>query len=230
MDIVLTAEQVDAMVDHVGVNVGHNGCDHTRRFTRAWAERNRIPWDALEDALDASGGYCDCEVTYNVPDDAPLVGPPPPPPGPASDPWMLPPAFKPCGDEAVSRVLVANPDAQHTHAREGEWVVPGLPGSRPRKRVPARRHFFVGLDSGQPALVGFVQAIEPIALGRFVEMVAARAPGLVGFDRRVAAFLQDRLRRLPLGAAAGTDIADRVDIARSYRELVISRVIMREPR
>jgi hypothetical protein len=230
MDIVLTAEQVEAMVDHVGAHVARSGCDHSRRFTRAWAERHGVSWAALEDALDASRGYCDCEVTCNTPEAAPLVAPPTAPPGPASDPWMLPPTFKPAGDEPVSRVLVANPDAQHTHARAGEWLVPGLPGSRPRKRVPARRHFFVGLDSGLPAQVGFVQTIEPMALGRFVELVAAKVPDLAGFDRRVAAFLQARLRTLPLGAAAGTDIADRVDIARSYRELTVHRVIMRDPR
>lgn len=230
MDIVLTAEQVEAMVDHVGSHVSRSGCDHSRRFTRAWAAHHGISWGALEDALDASGGYCDCEVTYNVAEDAPLVAPPPPPPGPASDPWMLPPSFQPSFDEPVSRVLVANPDAENTHAREGEWLVPGLPGSKPRKRVRKLRHFFVGVDSGLPAQVGFVRAIEPIAFGRFVEIVTATVPELATFDRPVAAFVQARLRSFALGGAAGTDIADRVDIARSYRELTLHRVIMREPR
>jgi len=42
------------------------GCDHTSRFTRAWAKRRFIDQLDLYFALAGRGGYCDCEVILNA--------------------------------------------------------------------------------------------------------------------------------------------------------------------
>lgn len=43
-----------------------HGCDGSLRATEAWAAARGIGWPRLRRALEASGGYCDCEVLMNV--------------------------------------------------------------------------------------------------------------------------------------------------------------------
>lgn len=42
------------------------GCDHTFRFTTQWAARNNLDPIDLYQFLNAHGGFCDCEVCFNV--------------------------------------------------------------------------------------------------------------------------------------------------------------------
>ena len=42
------------------------GCDHTFRFTEQWAKSNRLDIIDLYQFLNAQGGFCDCEVCFNV--------------------------------------------------------------------------------------------------------------------------------------------------------------------
>ena len=42
------------------------GCDHTFRFTEQWAEKNDVDIIELYQFLNAHGGFCDCEVCFNV--------------------------------------------------------------------------------------------------------------------------------------------------------------------
>lgn len=42
-----------------------HGCDGSLRATEAWAAARGIGWPRLRRALEASGGYCDCEVLMN---------------------------------------------------------------------------------------------------------------------------------------------------------------------
>lgn len=42
------------------------GCDHTFRFTEQWANQNRVDIIDLYQFLNAYGGFCDCEVCFNV--------------------------------------------------------------------------------------------------------------------------------------------------------------------
>ena len=42
------------------------GCDHTFRFTERWAEENGLDVVELYQFLNSEGGFCDCEVCYNV--------------------------------------------------------------------------------------------------------------------------------------------------------------------
>ncbi len=42
------------------------GCDHTFRFAESWAEKNGVDIIRLYQFLNANGGFCDCEVCFNV--------------------------------------------------------------------------------------------------------------------------------------------------------------------
>jgi tetratricopeptide (TPR) repeat protein len=42
------------------------GCDHSFRFTEKWAENNNVNIINLYQFLNAHGGFCDCEVCFNV--------------------------------------------------------------------------------------------------------------------------------------------------------------------
>lgn len=43
-------------------------CDHSLRFTMAWAARVGAPQITLARWVQENGGYCDCEVLANIPD------------------------------------------------------------------------------------------------------------------------------------------------------------------
>lgn len=42
------------------------GCNHTFRFTEKWAAENEVDIIELYQVLNAYGGFCDCEVCFNV--------------------------------------------------------------------------------------------------------------------------------------------------------------------
>ncbi len=64
--LTLDRRALDALLDHLHQRLSEEGCDHTLRLTRAWAEQEARDWTALADALREAGGYCDCEVLANV--------------------------------------------------------------------------------------------------------------------------------------------------------------------
>ena len=64
--MILTPEQLKALLDHLDDSLGTTACDHTNRLTRAWADENAVDPEALERSLIHFGGGCDCEVLANV--------------------------------------------------------------------------------------------------------------------------------------------------------------------
>lgn len=64
--LTLDRPALDALLDHLDERLSGEGCDHTLRFTQAWAEQEGRDWQPLADALHEAGGYCDCEVLANV--------------------------------------------------------------------------------------------------------------------------------------------------------------------
>ena len=64
--MVLSSEQLTALLDHLDEWFPRAGCDHTLRLTRAWAVDNDLDPDAVAASVEHYGGYCDCEVLANV--------------------------------------------------------------------------------------------------------------------------------------------------------------------
>ncbi|MFT3692671.1 MAG: DUF2695 domain-containing protein [Kofleriaceae bacterium] len=62
----LPIADLDAMFEHLGVEVSEDGCDGSLRLAEMWlAERGHdaVP---VREWLEEHGGFCDCEVIYNV--------------------------------------------------------------------------------------------------------------------------------------------------------------------
>ena len=62
----LAIPELEAMFDMLDVELPINGCDHSRRLTRAWLVSRGHDIEGVFAWLDANGGYCDCEVLANV--------------------------------------------------------------------------------------------------------------------------------------------------------------------
>lgn len=65
----LPIAELEAMFEALDAELSAMDCDHSRRLTQAWLvarghdPASVFPW------LDEHGGYCDCEVLANVPDE-----------------------------------------------------------------------------------------------------------------------------------------------------------------
>ena len=64
--------QVVSLIEYVG-NELHSrdpkitpACDHTFRFSNAWCVQNAVDMQAMGQWLRDHGGFCDCEVIFNV--------------------------------------------------------------------------------------------------------------------------------------------------------------------
>jgi hypothetical protein len=64
--MVLDEAQLSDLLDYLDDHVAEAGCDHTLRFTQAWASERGIQPSALVRSVQQFGGYCDCEVVANV--------------------------------------------------------------------------------------------------------------------------------------------------------------------
>lgn len=60
------------LVDWIGVEVfdkdGNSKCDTTLKRTQAFCEAAGADFEAVKQTLESHGGYCDCEIVYNVAD------------------------------------------------------------------------------------------------------------------------------------------------------------------
>jgi hypothetical protein len=62
----LPVPELRAMFDMLDAEFQRQGCDHTRRLTRAWLESRGHDVVRVLAWLDAQGGFCDCEILANV--------------------------------------------------------------------------------------------------------------------------------------------------------------------
>ena len=68
----LTKAQLQELIEYLDTTANHTsedgtfGCNHTFRFAKKWAQNNDVDFIELYQFLNAHGGFCDCEVCYNV--------------------------------------------------------------------------------------------------------------------------------------------------------------------
>ena len=68
---ILSVEQVASLFEYVEGKLDETGCDHSKKHTLKWIERN-IPAEQREAVvaeIEEMGGYCDCEVMMNCYED-----------------------------------------------------------------------------------------------------------------------------------------------------------------
>ena len=58
--------ELKAMFDMLDIEFPRQGCDHTRRITKAWLTGRGHDVDRVFAWLDTQGGYCDCMILANV--------------------------------------------------------------------------------------------------------------------------------------------------------------------
>lgn len=227
MTLALDEIIVGQMIDFVDRHVRRDGCDHTHRFASQWSQEQNIDWDGLLDLLEQRGAFCDCEIVLNLRGsnlvlESELIA------EDKENRWLMPPNFT-CVLQTTDRILVARSGiGKNNYASDGEWVVPAPLDAKPRKRVRKSVHHFVGLDSGLPTEIGFVQSIEPITLNQFTKKIRdSSVDELRNCDIRLAGFISQKIANMADGATVGTDIVDRVGIATKHKELTIHRILLR---
>src|SRR5947208_5719795 len=62
----LPVPELKAMFDMLDAEFSRQGCDHTRRLTRAWLESRGHDVDRVFAWLDTQGGFCDGEILAHV--------------------------------------------------------------------------------------------------------------------------------------------------------------------
>ncbi len=224
----LDSQSVSDLIDFVDRNVRERGCDHSHRFSAAWATARSIDWDDLLDALESRGAFCDCEVVMNL-DDQPLAGSPEKESLGSDDRWLLPPKFSATPDAIVNKLILSRANiGKNTHTRDWEWLVPAPVNAKPRKRVRKILHFFIGVESGMPAEIGFVTDVEPMGIAHFAHQIASSPiPELRAFDSQIASFIHAKIANLADGTPVGANIVDRVGIASKHGELNVHRVFLK---
>jgi hypothetical protein len=225
---VLSLQQVAHLIDHVDERVQSEGCDHTTRFASRWAEENHVPWQDLQDALDQTNLFCDCEIVLNLDEERPLVLNQDKLVAPSENRWLLPPNFQPTITK-VEKILVGRAGiGKNNHVSMGEWLIPAPVDAVPRRRIRKLVHFFIGLNTGLPTEIAFVESIEPMSLDEFAVRISdSTVQESQALPLQVAAFIAQKIAQLPVGTCVGTDIIDKVGIASKHRELSIYRVIVK---
>ncbi len=225
---VLSLQQVTQLIDHVDEHVQSEGCDHTTRFASCWAEKNHVPWQDLQDALDQTSLFCDCEIVLNLDEERPLVLNQDKLVEPSENRWLLPPNFQPTITK-VEKILVGRAGiGKNNHVSMGEWLIPAPVDAVPRRRIRKLVHFFIGLNTGLPTEIAFVESIEPMSLDEFAVRISdSTVQESQALPLQVAAFIAQKIAQLPVGTCVGTDIIDKVGIASKHRELSIYRVIVK---
>jgi hypothetical protein len=225
---VLSLQQVTQLIDHVDEHVQSEGCDHTTRFASCWAEKNHVPWQDLQDALDQTSLFCDCEIVLNLDEERPLVLNQDKLVAPSENRWLLPPNFQPTITK-VEKILVGRAGiGKNNHVSTGEWLIPAPVDAVPRRRIRKLVHFFIGLNTGLPTEIAFVESIDPMSLDEFAVRISdSTVQESQALPLQVAAFIAQKIAQLPVGTCVGTDIIDKVGIASKHRELSIYRVIVK---
>lgn len=228
MSFTLDQQSVSDLIAYVDRKLRASGCDHSHRFSAAWAKACAVNWDDLLDALESRGAFCDCEVVLNL-EEGPLTYNPSLQPVDRGNRWLLPPGFVAGAQTTTTKIIVSRADVgRNTHTQPGEWLFPAPVDAKPRKRVRKFVHFFVGVKTGLPSELGFVADVQPLPIAQFAHTIAnSSVAELNDVDRTVASYVLGRIARLPEGTPVGADIVDRVGVASKHRELNIHRVVLR---
>ena len=231
MKITLSKEQANDLISYVHGKLCESSCDHSLIHTYAWADLNQFDQDDLIDILEANGGFCDCEVVLNLPEDVDVSVSIDHEINEKNDPWKIPTNFiQPDGRQKFSNFLVSNHSAENNcYAKDGELLIPAPKGAKSQKRVRKSVHFFIGLETGLPNEYGFVQNHEPITAREFAKIVRdSGQKDLQFFREKEAAFFLSRLERQKPGNGVGTHFTEITGLTSKCEELKVHKFIFRK--
>jgi hypothetical protein len=229
MNIILKNKQAQDLISFVDLRLQENPCDHSLKHTAEWANINNFNYDDLIDLLDANGGFCGCEVTYNLPDDGDIFLKETDAEIDKNNPWKIPQSFKVVDSNKVfSNFLISiHSEKNKCYGKEGELLVPAPMGIKPKKRIRKSVHFFIGLETGLPSEIGFIKYRKPITARHFAKIIRnSGQKEFVAFRELEASFFLSRLEKLKEENAVGTHFSEITGLTAKRQEIRVHKVIL----
>lgn len=226
----LKAIQIVDLKKFVESKLDSDSCDHSLTITKIWADRNQFDFNDLIDILEFNGGFCDCEVVFNLPDNQDLVLDNSMTLGDLHNPWKLPSDCKiQTPGKLFTKILAATEQCKgNCHATIGEHLFPAPFGSKPKKRIRKSVHFFIGISTGLPNEYGFVDSIEPITAKGLAKIVRdSKISDLSKFSELEADFYLTRIENLQVGTAVGTHFMEKNGLTGDDEQLRIHKILIR---
>lgn len=225
----LNATQIYDLKKFIESKLASNPCNHSLRLTKIWADMNEFNFDDLIDILESNGGFCDCEVGFNLPDNQDLIVDSSKVLFDSSNLWKLPKGYKiQTPEKQFTKILKATEKCKgNCYAVIGEYLFPAPFGSKPKKRIRKSVHFFIGISTGLPNEYGFVDSIKPITAKGLAKMLRdSKILDLSRFSEFEADFYLTRLENLQVGTAVGTHFMEKNGLTGSDEELRIHKIIL----
>ena len=225
---VLTEKQVTELCVFIESQIKNTGCDHSLRNTFEWAKINKINRDNLIDVLELNGGYCDCEVIMNLPEDCDLEIEQELKETDSKNPFKIPINFEQDKSRIYTKAIFSTSKfKQNNYTNEGEMVIPAPFGFKPKKRMKKSMHFFNGIETEMPTELAIVKEIKPINSKEFSKKI--RDSELESFERfssRVADYYLSRIDKIEIGKPIGSHFMEKRGISGQSIELRIHKVIL----
>lgn len=227
---ILTKNQVLELIAFIEERFERIGCDHSLKNTFEWAENNKINRDDLIDVLELNGGYCDCEVAANLPENCDLEIKEENIQLDIKNPYKIPLSFQQVKDKIYSKAIFSSSNyPQNSYTKDGELLIPAPFGFKSKKRVRKSMHFFNGIESELPSEIGIVKEIEPINARDFAKKIRdTKLDSFTKFSERDAAYYFSRTEKIDLEKSMGTHFMERTGIGGTKYELKIHKVIFRK--
>lgn len=228
--ILLNTAQVKDLCIYIEKHINDIGCNHSLKNTFDWAKQNGINKDDLIDILESHGGFCDCEVIMNLPEDCDLKLESNIKEIDLKNPFKIPVNFQQTENKIYSKAIFSSPKyGNNNYTKEKELLIPAPFGFKPHKRVKQNMHFFNGTESELPSEVGVVKEIEPMTAKVFAKQI--RDLGLKSFEKfseREAEYYFSRIEKIDIGKPMATHFMERRGIGGRKFELKIHKVIIRK--
>lgn len=225
---ILTEKQVTELCVFIESQIKDTGCDHSLKNTFEWAKSNEIDRDNLIDVLEMNGGYCDCEVTMNLPENCDLEIKQELKEADSKNPFKIPLKFEQDNSRIYTKAIFSTSKfKQNNYTNEGEMVIPAPHGHKPKKRMKKSMHFFTGMKTEMPTELAIVKEIEPINSKEFSKKIRdSKLESFEKFSSRVADYYLSRIDKIEIGKPIGSHFMEKRGIRGKSIELRIHKVIL----
>lgn len=228
--MILTENQVTELCVFIEKKNKKNGCDHSLKNTYEWAEKKGVNKTDLIDILESNGGFCDCEVTLNLPEDCDLEIESENKEMDLKNPFKIPLHFQQTENKIYTKALFSNSEYDHNnYTKNGELLIPAPFGFKPKKSVRKSMHFFNGTESELPSEIGIVKEISPTNGKEFAKKIRdLKLKSFEKFSKRDAEYYFSRIEKIEIGKPMGTHFMEKTGIGGTKIELKVHKVIFRK--
>jgi hypothetical protein len=226
---ILTENQVTELCVFIENRIEKIGCDHSLKNTFEWAEKKGINKADLIDVLESNGGFCDCEVIMNLPEDCSLEIESENNEIDYKNPFKTPLNFQQTENKIYTKALFSSSEYNdNNHTKNGELLIPAPFRFKPKKRVRKSVHFFNGTESELPSEIGIVKEILPTNGKEFAKRIRdLKLESLSKFSERDAEYYLSRIEKNEIEKPMGTYFMEIKGIGGTKIDLKIHKIIFR---